>query len=70
MFIWVRLGLLGPAYGCSGPFWVHSGAPSGRLVHSGSHGLFRAGVGVVGIKRFRVVSIGRAKGSSGSFCFA
>ena len=38
---------------------VHSGVPRGHLDHSGSHGFSRARLGVVGIIRVSVVSLGR-----------
>ena len=49
--------------------WVHSGAPSGIMVHSGSRGFTLARLGLVGFCCDRVVSLVRAKGSSGSFGF-
>ena len=39
--------------------WVLSGAPGGRRVHKGSHGLTRARVGIVEFIRVRVGSLGR-----------
>ena len=45
------------------------GAHRGRLVKSGSHGFTGAGVGVVGVIRVRVGSLGRAHGTLGSFVF-
>ena len=49
---------------------VHSAARSGGLVHLDSRGFTCGGLGVVGFIRIRMRSIGRAKGSSGSFLFA
>ena len=47
--------------------WVPSGAPSGSRVHSGSRGFTRASLGDVGFILVCLGSLGRNKGSSGSF---
>ena len=49
---------------------VHSGAPRGLRVHSGSHWFTGACLGVVGFIRIRVGSLVRTYAMSGSLGFA
>ena len=73
MFIRVRVGTLGSAYGSLGSFgfaWVHSGGPRGRLVHSAWHGFTSTRLGVVGFIKVLMGSLRRALASSGSFYIA
>ena len=60
VFIRDGVGCLGRNLSSWGSFafmWVYSGAPRSRVVHSGSRGFIRAGLGVLALIRFRVGSL-------------
>ena len=56
--LWVHL--VANCFFCRVQAWVHSGAPSGRQVHSGSRGFTLARLGVVVLNRVRLGSLGRS----------